>query len=85
MLARLYLQAGKTAEAIAESRTAVRQDPNDQTALYHLILALKKAQRADELPELLKRLTDLRQQALRKESRERHFILQEESAKDHRP
>jgi tetratricopeptide (TPR) repeat protein len=80
VLARLYLQADKTTEAVAESRAAVRQDPDDQTALYHLILALKKAQQTEELPGLLKRLTDLRQAALRKESHERHFVLQEESA-----
>jgi tetratricopeptide (TPR) repeat protein len=80
VLARLYLKAGKAKEAIAESRTAVRDDPNDQTALYHLILALKKAGQTGEVAGLLKRLTELREEALTKEKHERHFILQEESS-----
>lgn len=80
VLARLYLQAGNLSEAIEQSRLAVAEDPADQTALYHLILALRKAQRTAELPPLLKRLTDLREEAMRKENSERHFTLQEDAS-----
>ena len=43
LLAKLYLQAGENEEAIAECRKALSIDPRDQTALYHLIQALRKS------------------------------------------
>jgi alpha-N-arabinofuranosidase len=45
ILARLDLESGATEEAITQSRLALRTNPNDVTALYRLILALKKAWR----------------------------------------
>ena len=42
VLAKLYLQSGQNRLAIKECRQALQNDPSDQTALYHLILALRK-------------------------------------------
>jgi len=71
VLAKLYLQAGQNKEAAAESRKALASDPKDQAALYHLIQALRKTGGKEEIPELLKRLAALRQEAT-KEERERY-------------
>ena len=42
VLAKLYLQAGQYSEAADQCRKALEIDPKDQTALYHLIQALRK-------------------------------------------
>ena len=61
LLGRLYLQEGKTVQAIEQSRLAFRANPNDEAALYHLILALRRGNQASEIPALMKRLALLRQ------------------------
>ena len=63
ILGSLYLQEGQYQLAIKQSRRALEYDSKDQTALYHLIIALRKTGGAKELPELLKRLAQLRQEA----------------------
>ncbi len=77
VLGRLYLQQGKLAEAIQQSRLAFQDDPTDQTALYHLIMALRKGGKTEEIPALAKKLAELRQQAQRKEASERKYSLVE--------
>jgi tetratricopeptide (TPR) repeat protein len=71
VLAKLYMQAGEFQHAILESRKALEIDPKDQTSVYRLIQALRKTGKKDEIPGLLKRLADLREQAA-KEERERY-------------
>lgn len=80
VLGRLYLEAGNVSAAIDQSRLAVRADPTDQTALYHLILALRKGNQKGEIPELMKQLAVLREQARAKEASERKYALVEEGA-----
>ena len=45
LLAGLYLQSGKTDAAIEQCEIALKTRPDDQGALYHLILALRKTDR----------------------------------------
>ena len=71
VLAKLYLQAGQTQAAIGQCRKALASDPNDQTSVYRLIQALRKAGDKSEIPGLLKRLAQLREQAAQQE-RERY-------------
>jgi len=80
VLGRLYLQEGKTKLAIEQDRLALREDPTDQTALYHLILALRKEGDQKELPGLVSQLAQLRQQARMRESSERRYSLVEGSS-----
>jgi tetratricopeptide (TPR) repeat protein len=80
VLAKLDLQAGETEPAIEESRKALTSDPNDQTALYHLIQALRKSRRTDELPELLKRLAELRIESRKEEAEHNRYKLVEEKS-----
>ncbi len=78
VLAKLYLQDGKYPEAIEQCRRALDQDPKDQTALYHLIQALRKRGEKREIPDLLKQLALLRKQAAREESERNQYKLVEE-------
>ena len=71
VLAKLQLQAGRYADAIEQCRRALALDANDQTSLYRLIQALRKSGDKSEIPELLKRLAAVREQAA-KEERERY-------------
>ncbi len=56
LLSTLFLRAGHAQEAINYSRKALSINPNDQQALYHLMLALRKTDQRDEVPAILKRL-----------------------------
>jgi tetratricopeptide (TPR) repeat protein len=71
VLAKLQLQAGQYRDAIEQCRRALEIDPNDQTALYRLIQALRKSGDKSEIPTLLKRLASVREHAA-KEERERY-------------
>lgn len=70
-LAKLYLESGQYKLAAAECRRTLQLNPSDQTAVYRLIQVLRKTGNTAEIPELLKRLAQLRQQAT-KEERERY-------------
>jgi tetratricopeptide (TPR) repeat protein len=80
LLAALYLENGHTEKAISISRAALALDPNDQQAVYHLILALRKSDAKDELPELLKRLVELRAREKAQPSTGRRYRLVEAAA-----
>lgn len=80
VLAKLYLQAGQYPEAAVQCRKALEIDPKDQTALYHLIQALRKTDKKGDIPELLKRLALLRQQATNDEREQYRYKLVEGDA-----
>jgi tetratricopeptide (TPR) repeat protein len=77
VLAKLYLDAGKHEQAAQESQKALAIDPKDQTSLYRLIQARRKAGYSKELPELLKRLAELRKQAAQEEGQRNRYKLVE--------
>jgi tetratricopeptide (TPR) repeat protein len=77
VLARLYLQQGRIPQAIEQSRLALKEDPTDQTAVYHLIQALRKTNDTRELPALAKKLAEIREQARAKEAAEHRYALVE--------
>ncbi len=60
ILADLYLSDGKTAMAAAQCEAVLQSDPDNQEALYRLILTLRKSDRRQEIPALVKRLVALR-------------------------
>ncbi len=80
ILAKLYIQAGRNEAAIEQCRRALRTDPKDQTALYHLIQALRKSGHTDGIPVLLKQLADLRAGATKKEAEHNRYKLVEQQA-----
>ncbi|MGA3092518.1 MAG: tetratricopeptide repeat protein [Terriglobales bacterium] len=75
VLAKLYLQSGQTEAAMKECREALRNDARDQAALYHLIVALRKTDHKTEIPDLLKRLAEARQEATREEAEQNRYKL----------
>ena len=77
VLAKLYLQAGEYSVAAAQCRKALESDPKDQAALYHLIQALRKSGKNDQIPPLLKQLALLRQEAAKKEREQYRYKLVE--------
>ena len=79
VLAKLYMQTGQYQAAIEQCRKALAIDPKDQTAVYRLIQALRKTGQQKEIPELLKHLAELREQATKEErERYRYKLLEDE-------
>jgi tetratricopeptide (TPR) repeat protein len=84
VLAKLYMQTGQYTEAVEQCREALKSDPKDQTAVYRLIQALRKTGQQSEIPDLLKRLAQLREDATREErERYRYKLIEEEPARPH--
>ena len=82
VLAKMYMQAGEYQAAIDQCRKALINDPKDQTAVYRLIQALRKTGQKTEIPELLQRLAQLREQATQEErERYRYKLFEDASGK----
>jgi tetratricopeptide (TPR) repeat protein len=75
VLAKFYLDSGQNALAVKECRLVLEQSPADQTALYHLVIALRKTGEQAEIPGLLKRLAKARQDATRQEAERNRYKL----------
>jgi tetratricopeptide (TPR) repeat protein len=75
VLAKYYLDSGRYSVAAEECRKVLEQNPTDQTALYHLVVALRKTNQQAEIPELLKRLAKARQDAAKQEAERNRFKL----------
>ena len=80
LLATIYLQSGKAEDAVQQSKLALSSDPTDQVALYHLIMAMRKSNHNDEVPDLLKRLAQLKGASQEEESKRVSYRLIEEPA-----
>lgn len=78
VLAKLYMQNGQYQEAIEQCRKALAIDPKDQTAVYRLIQALRKTGQKQEIPQLLQRLAQLREQSTQEERERYRYKLLEE-------
>jgi hypothetical protein len=76
LLATAYLRNNQPQKAVQECRSALASDPSDQQAVYHLILALRKTNSKDEIPDLLKKLNQLRS-TTPQGSQSKRFRLQE--------
>lgn len=75
LLAKFYLDAGENAHAVKECRIVLQQTPSDQSALYHLVIALRKSGSQAEIPDLLKRLAKARQEATKQEGERNRYKL----------
>jgi tetratricopeptide (TPR) repeat protein len=63
LLGTLYMSKEDFQAAAEESRQVLKIDPGNESALYHLILALRRQGNQGELPALLKRLAQLHEAA----------------------
>ncbi len=79
LLAKLDLQADNNQRAVDESREALRRNPDDQSAIYHLIVGLRRTGHKEELPALLQRLAELRQKATLEEGEHNRYKLIEKA------
>ncbi len=61
LLSTLYLRSGQTDLVIEQCRAVLQEDPENQQALYHLILALRRSGKKDEIAGLVKQLAALRE------------------------
>ncbi len=78
VLAKFYMQTKQYKEAAIQCRQALATHPNDQTAVYRLIQALRKLGDTREIPELSKRLAQLRAQVLKDDrDKYRYKLIQE--------
>ena len=79
VLAKLYMDNGQYSESIEQCRKALESDPKDQTAVYRLIQGLRKTGQQKEIPGLLSKLAELREQATKEEREKYRYKLLEES------
>ena len=85
LLGSLYLREGDSALAVEQFETALKVEPTNQEALYHLILAVRKTDRKNEIPALTKRLADLRAAANEREAHTVRYKLVEVPGADRLP
>jgi tetratricopeptide (TPR) repeat protein len=75
VLAKFYLDSGDYALAIKECKLVLRKTPEDQTALYHLMVALRKTNQTAAIPEVLKKLAQARRDATKAEGERNRYKL----------
>jgi tetratricopeptide (TPR) repeat protein len=80
VLTELYLRSGETSLAEATARLALKSDPNDQSALYHLIVCLRGKGDGTELPQLVQRLAEVTAGLREQEKALSRFKLVEEES-----
>lgn len=77
VLAGLYLKSGHNEESIHESRQVLKKEPDDPEALYHLMQALRRTGKVEEIPDLVKRLAAAQSASSKKELSQNRFKLVE--------
>jgi tetratricopeptide (TPR) repeat protein len=85
LLASLYSSSGQYGLAIEQCRLALQYNPSDQTAIYHLIVALRhsgQGEQRDEIQTLVKRLSELQNTARQQETDRKRFQLVEQEPKN---
>ena len=86
LLGTLYAESGQYPLAIEQCRLALRSNPSDQTAIYHLIVALRHAGKGterDEIPVLVKQLAELQKNSRQQETDRKRFKLVEQDPTAH--
>jgi tetratricopeptide (TPR) repeat protein len=79
ILGGLYLKSSQPNLAIEQSRIALRANPSDQEALYHLIQALRQSGKGskEEMAELVQKLAELRKKSREQEASANKYKLYE--------
>jgi tetratricopeptide (TPR) repeat protein len=79
LLASIYMSSGQYNLAVEQCRLALQYSPDDRAAIYHLIVALRhsgQGEHREEIQALAKRLSDLQQTSLKKETDMKRFKLE---------
>jgi len=80
LLAELYLRAGETGLAEQMARKALKSDPEDQSALYNLIICVRSNGDHAELSQLVQRLAEATANLREQEKARNRYRLVEEGA-----
>jgi tetratricopeptide (TPR) repeat protein len=83
LLAGIYMRSQQYNLAIEQCQAALQYAPTDETAAYHLIMALRHSGHGndDEMKMLVKRLSEMHQASLKHETdRKRYRLVEQESA-----
>jgi hypothetical protein len=64
--------------AIEQCRIVLQTDPDNQSAYYHLIIASRSEGNKAEIQQLVKRLSELKQEARAQENSKRRYKLIEQ-------
>lgn len=75
LLSSLYLRSGQKELAIEQCRAILHDDPKNQQALYHLILALRNSGNKEEVAGLVKQLTESRNAAQEENEHKKRYTL----------
>jgi tetratricopeptide (TPR) repeat protein len=79
LLASIYMHSGQYDLAIEQCRIALKYAPSDETATYHLVISLRHLGKSEELPALVKRLSQLHKESLQAETDRKRYRLVEEA------
>ena len=77
VLSVLYLRAGLISEAVDAARLALKADPEDSSAVYHLIVCLRKE---GDKRELVKKLAEISTRGRERTTAVNRYKLVEEAA-----
>ncbi len=77
VLASLYLKSGQLRKSIQQSRIVLEKEPDDPEALYHLMQALRRTGKTEEIPDLVKRLAAAQAASGKKEAEQNRYRLVE--------
>jgi tetratricopeptide (TPR) repeat protein len=82
LLANIYIHDEQYDLAIKQCRLALQDDPSDQSAMYHLIIALRHSgpEGQREIQALVKQLSDLKQTSRQLETERKRFKLVEQES-----
>jgi tetratricopeptide (TPR) repeat protein len=81
-LASIYVHARQYNLAIEQCHQALKYSPSDESAAYHLLIALRNSGQSDspEIKALVKQLSEMHQASMKKESDRKRFRLVEQDA-----
>jgi tetratricopeptide (TPR) repeat protein len=79
LLASIYMHSDQYDLAIEQCRIALKYAPSDETATYHLVISLRHIGKSEELPALVKRLSELHKESLQAETDRKRYRLVEET------
>ncbi|WP_263352990.1 tetratricopeptide repeat protein [Acidicapsa acidisoli] len=81
LLASMYSRSGQYDLAIEQCRLALQTNPSDETAIYHLIVALRhsgQTEQRNEIPALVKRISELQAASRKLETDRKRFTFVEQ-------
>jgi tetratricopeptide (TPR) repeat protein len=84
-LASLYMDLDRYPQAIEECQIALRYDPSNEAAMYHLVISMRHSgSSAAELQPMVRRLAAMHKKSLQHETdRKRYRLVEEASTSAH--